>query len=115
LGPELPALFANQADLGRAFHQSGDAVSDPVWELPLWAGYDDMLKSDIADLVNSGEGGMAGAVTAALFLQRFVPEGAAWAHLDTFAWQSGAKPGRPKGGEALGLRAAWALLKSRYR
>ncbi|HMT45251.1 MAG TPA: leucyl aminopeptidase family protein [Chakrabartia sp.] len=115
LGPELPALFANQAELGRTFHQSGDAVGDPVWELPLWAGYDDMLKSDIADLVNSGEGGMAGAVTAALFLQRFVPEGAAWAHLDTFAWQSGAKPGRPKGGEALGLRAAWALLKSRYR
>lgn len=115
LGPDLPALFANDHELGQAFQAGALAVQDPVWQLPLWAGYDDMLKSDIADMVNSGEGGMAGAVTAALFLRRFVPDGTAWMHLDTFAWRSAAKPGRPKGGEALGLRAAWTFLKSRYK
>jgi leucyl aminopeptidase len=73
-----------------------------------------MLKSDVADMVNSAEGPFAGAITAALFLARFVGEGVPWAHFDTFAWQSGAKPGRPKGGAALGLRAAWACLLARY-
>jgi leucyl aminopeptidase len=82
--------------------------------MPLWDGYDDMLSSDIADMVNAPDGGFAGAVTAALFLRRFVPEGTPWAHFDTFAWRPSAKPGRPKGGEALGLRAAWAMLKARY-
>ena len=57
---------------------------------------------------------MAGAITAALFLQRFVPEEIAWAHMDTFAWRPAAKPGRPKGGDALGLRAAWQVIKDRY-
>jgi leucyl aminopeptidase len=73
-----------------------------------------MLSSDIADIGNASDGPMAGAVTAALFLQKFVPEGVPWAHLDTFAWRSSAKPGRPKGGEALGLRAAWQMLRTRY-
>ena len=82
--------------------------------MPLWGGYNDMLKSDIADLTNSPSGGFAGAVTAALFLQKFVPNDIAWAHVDTFAWRPTAKPGRPKGGAALGLRAAWAMLESRY-
>ena len=82
--------------------------------MPLWKPYDEMLASDIADLGNMAEAPMAGAVTAALFLQRFVPEGTPWAHLDTFAWRSSAKPGRPKGGDALGLRAAWEVLRRRY-
>ena len=63
---------------------------------------------------NAGEGGMAGAVTAALFLRKFVPDDVPWAHLDTFAWRPTAKPGRPKGGEAIGLRAAWAMLQDRF-
>ena len=82
--------------------------------MPLWDGYEETLKSDIADLVNAPDGGFAGAVTAALFLRRFVPGGTPWAHLDTFAWRPTAKPGRPKGGEAYGLRAAYELLKHRY-
>ncbi len=114
LGPDLPALFANDHDLARQFSEGGLSCDDPVWRLPLWSGYGDMLKSDIADTANSGEGGMAGAITAALFLRKFVPEGCAWAHLDTFAWRNAAKPGRPKGGEALGMRAAWAMLKARH-
>lgn len=114
LGPDLPALFANDHALADAINRASVAVHDPVWRLPLWSGYDDMLKSEIADTLNSGEGGMAGAITAALFLRKFVPAGTPWAHLDTWAWRATAKPGRPKGGEALGLRAIWAVLRERY-
>ncbi len=114
LGPDLPALFANDDALAAALAQAADAVQDPVWRLPLWARYDDMLKSDVADMTNSPESGMAGAVTAALFLQRFVKPGTAWAHFDTFAWRPSSAPGRPKGGEALGLRASWDMLKARF-
>jgi leucyl aminopeptidase len=114
LGPDLPALFVNDDALADRLLESGKAVSDPLWRMPLWKGYDEMLASDVADLGNVSEAPLAGAVTAALFLQRFVPEGTPWAHFDTFAWRPSAKPGRPKGGEALGLRAAWELLRSRY-
>ncbi len=114
LGPDLPATFANDESLAAQLLEAGTAVHDPLWRLPLWDGYDDMLKSDIADMVNAPDGGFAGAITAALFLRRFVPAGVPWVHLDTFAWRPVAKPARPKGGEALGLRAAWQLLKSRY-
>ncbi|MFZ4382127.1 MAG: leucyl aminopeptidase family protein [Sandarakinorhabdus sp.] len=115
LGPQLPALFANDDALASEYLAAGAGVGDPLWRLPLWAPYQDMLKSEVADMVNSAEGGFAGAITAALFLERFVPAGLPWLHLDTFAWTPAAKPGRPKGGEALGLRAAWAMLRSRYQ
>jgi len=114
LGPDLPPLFANDDALAEAFLAGGEAVSDPLWRMPLWSAYEEMLASDVADIGNAAEGSMAGAVTAALFLQKFVPEGTAWAHVDTFAWRPSAKPGRPKGGDALGLRAAWHLLSARY-
>jgi leucyl aminopeptidase len=114
LGPQLPALFANDDALASELLAAGGQMGDPLWRLPLWAPYHDMLKSPIADMVNSAEGGQAGAITAALFMERFVPGHIAWAHLDTFAWNSSARPGRPKGGEALGLRAAWAMLRSRF-
>ncbi|KRB85763.1 aminopeptidase [Sphingomonas sp. Root710] len=114
LGPDLPALFANDDTLAADIAAAASAASDPVWRLPLWGDYADMLKSTAADINNAGEGGMAGAVTAALFLQRFVPDGTAWAHFDTFAWRPSPKPGRPKGGDALGLRAAFAMLLARF-
>ncbi|UAK22946.1 leucyl aminopeptidase family protein [Sphingomonas nostoxanthinifaciens] len=114
LGPDLPALFANEDALADALLAAGTAAADPLWRLPLWAPYTEMLKSDVADINNAGQGGFAGAITAALFLQRFVPEGVAWAHLDTFAWSPSARPGRPKGGDALGLRAAFAMLRARF-
>ena len=114
LGPELPALFTDDDGLAEELLKSAGAESDPLWRLPLWSGYEDMLKSDIADLANASDGPFAGAVTAALFLKRFVPPGIAWAHIDTFAWTPADKPGRPKGGEALGLRATWRMLQARY-
>ncbi|MEP6785728.1 MAG: leucyl aminopeptidase family protein [Sphingomonadales bacterium] len=115
LGPDLPATFANDDALANDAIAAGLATDDPLWRMPLYAGYDDMLKSDIADLNNAPEGGFAGSVTAALFLQRFVPAETPWMHLDTFAWRPAGKPGRPKGGEALGLRAVWSMLQGRYR
>jgi leucyl aminopeptidase len=114
LGPDLPALFSNDDALADALLLAGATQDDPCWRLPLWGPYNDLLKSDIADMVNSAEGGMAGASTAALFLQKFVPDDLPWAHFDTFAWRPAAKPGQPKGGEALGMRAAFAFLKGRY-
>ncbi len=114
LGPDLPALFANDDALADSLLASGLAVSDPLWRMPLWQPYAEMLSSDVADIGNMADAPMAGAVTAALFLQKFVPAGTPWAHLDTFAWRASAKPGRPKGGDALGLRAAWEMLKSRH-
>jgi leucyl aminopeptidase len=114
LGPDLPALFANDDSLAEALLAAGAQVGDPLWRMPLWKGYEEMLASDIADIGNVSDAPMAGAVTAALFLAKFVPEGTPWAHLDTFAWRASAKPGRPKGGDALGLRAAWRMLQARY-
>lgn len=114
LGPDLPALFANDEALANDLAVAALATSDPIWRLPLWADYADMIKSTAADINNAGEGGMAGAVTAALFLQRFIPDATPWAHFDTFAWRPSPRPGRPKGGDALGLRAAFAMLQARF-
>jgi leucyl aminopeptidase len=114
LGPDLPAMFVNDDELAVELETAAKRVTDPVWRMPLWDGYDEMLKSDLADLSNAADSPMAGSVTAALFLRRFVPEGMPWAHFDTFAWRPSAKPGRPKGGDALGLRAAFAMLEKRY-
>ncbi len=114
LGPDLPAMFANDDELAAQLLAAADKSVDPIWRMPLWDGYDEMLKSDIADLANASESPLAGCITAALFLRRFVPENTPWAHFDTFAWRPSAKPGRPKGGEAMGLRAAFAMLATRY-
>lgn len=114
LGPDLPAMFARSDATAAELLECGEAADDRCWRLPLFDGYREYLKSDIADLHNAGGNGFAGASVAALFLDKFVPEGTDWAHFDTFAWRPAAKPGRPKGGDALGLRAAWGLLKRRY-
>lgn len=114
LGPDLPATFVNDDALAADLITAATASHDPLWRLPLWDGYDEMLRSDIADMVNAPDGGFAGAITAALFLRRFVPGTIPWAHLDTFAWRPAPRAGRPKGGEALGMRAAWAMLKGRF-
>ena len=112
LGPDLPALFANDDALANAWIDAANATRDPVWRMPLWNPYLRYLTSGIADLANAGSS-MAGSVTAALYLERFVPAGTPWAHLDTYAWNDSDRPGRPAGGEALGLRSAYAMLKAR--
>jgi leucyl aminopeptidase len=114
LGPDLPALMTRRDETAAELIAAGLAADDPVWRLPLPDSYREYLKSDIADINNSHTNGFAGASVAGLFLDRFVAEGTDWAHFDTFAWRPAAKPGRPKGGEALGLRAAFGMLRKRY-
>jgi leucyl aminopeptidase len=114
LGPDLPALFTREDATADALIAAGKAHDDPVWRLPLHEAYGEWLKSDIADTNNAHGNAFAGASVAGLFLDKFVGEGTDWAHFDTFAWRPNAKPGRPKGGAALGLRAAWHMLQQRY-
>lgn len=114
LGPDLPALMARRDETADALIAAGKAHDDEPWRLPLPDAYRDYLKSDIADTNNAQSNPYAGASVAGLFLDKFVGEGIDWAHFDTFAWRPVAKPGRPKGGEALGLRAAFHMLKARY-
>jgi leucyl aminopeptidase len=114
LGPELPAAFTHDDDLAAALARHAIAEADPSWRLPLWKPYQTMLDSKIADTNNVGVGAFAGAITAALFLSRFVERTKSWLHLDLFAWNPSTKPGRPEGGEAQTIRALYALLKERY-
>ena len=110
LGPDLPALFCNDDALADSLLAGGLAAGEPLWRLPLHEGYANWLDSPVADLNNVSTKPSAGAIVAALFLRRFVPDGMAWAHLDLYAWNDANRPGRPEGGEATGLRAALAGL-----
>nr|WP_321983419.1 leucyl aminopeptidase family protein [uncultured Lichenicoccus sp.] len=110
LGPDLPALFSNDDELAAALVAGGIAAHDPVWRLPLHAAYDGWLGSPVAHLNNVSSKPMAGAVTAALFLQRFVKKSIRWAHLDTYAWRDSSAPGQPEGGDSQGLRACYRGL-----
>lgn len=113
LGPDLPALFSNDDALADAMLAAGRAEVDPFWRLPLHAPYRDYLDSKIADINNAGDTPFAGSITAALFLRDFVTQTPAWAHLDVYAWTARPKPGRPVGGEAMGLRALLCMLEQR--
>jgi leucyl aminopeptidase len=114
LGPELPAMFTPDDALAADLARHGQAEGDPMWRMPLWPGYRVRLDSKVADMNNSPEGGMAGSVTAALFLQAFVPNTKSWVHLDSFAWSDKARPGRPIGGEPLTARTLYALIEERF-
>jgi leucyl aminopeptidase len=114
LGADLPALFCNRDEIANALLQAGTKTQDPLWRMPLWRPYLILLESHVADLANSGSSRHAGAISAALFLERFVPERFPWCHLDVYSWNDSARPGRPRGGEAQGLRAYIDFLKQRY-
>jgi leucyl aminopeptidase len=113
-GMELPPFFTDDDGLASDLMRMGASTQDPLWRLPLWRGYEDTITSRVADLNNNPAYNYAGAITAALFLNRFVEKTKSWAHLDVPAWIDRAKPGRPIGGEANGARALYALLKERY-
>ena len=114
LGTELPALFCNNDGLADDLLAAGKDVTDPLWRMPLWAGYETMIDGKVADINNAPEGGYGGSITAALFLQRFVDSDIPWAHIDLMAWNLSSKPGRPEGGEAMGMRALIRYLQVRY-
>ena len=114
LGPQLPALFTRDMAQARELVDLGLALHDPLWHLPLWRDYHGGIESDIADIVNTGRGAMAGAINAAIFLEDFVPEAIDWWHVDLYAWNDASRPGRPAGGEAQTVRTLLAQLERRY-
>ena len=114
LGPELPALFTRDIRLANDLMAAGIRESDPVWHLPLWAGYDDELSSKIADLNNVSSSGFSGAIIGGLFLQRFVSKAKQWVHLDLYAWNAKDRPGRPSGAEAQCVRMLFGYLRGRF-
>lgn len=114
LGPELPALFGQRPQTVEALARKGRELADPLWPMPLWAGYDDDLASKVADLNNASASTFAGAIIGALYLRRFVRPSADWVHVDLFAWNPKDRPGRPVGGEAQAVRALHAYLAARY-
>ncbi len=114
LGPELPALFGNDAALVDALARIAAAEHDPLWPMPLWSGYDDELGSKVADLANVSPTGFAGAIFGALFLQRFVTASPRWLHIDLYAWNPKERPGRAVGAEAQAVRAVHRFLVERY-
>ena len=114
LGADLPALFTPDDQLAADLLDAGVQAEDPLWRLPLHQPYRDIIDSPVADINNAGAGGMAGSITAALFLNDFVSQTESWAHLDIYGWTPTPKPGRPKGGEATALRALVHLIKQRF-
>lgn len=115
LGPELPPLYTDDDALAEGVLNAGRAVGDPLWRMPLWAGYRASLDSEIADVRNdSAAWAQAGSVTAALFLQKFAPTTGSWAHMDVFAWNPRARPGWPEGGEAQAIRACFRYLSDKF-
>ncbi len=114
LGPDLPAMFCNNGRIAGALLKSAQRVEDPLWRMPLWQPYKAWLNSKIADSNNVSPNSFAGASVAALFLEKFVDADIPWVHIDTFAWNPSAKPGRPEGGEALGLRAVFDMIQRTF-
>ena len=114
MGTELTPLFSNHLEVARAIQDAGEEVEDPMWTMPLYQPYRKLIESPIADLNNIGKTSFGGCITAALFLEHFVEAEIPWVHIDTFAWNQADSPGRPQGGEALGLRAVFRYLLSRY-
>lgn len=114
LGTELPAVFSNHDKICEEVIKHSYEVQDPIWRLPLFNLYRDSLNSSIADINNCGSDAYGGAITAALFLQEFVPNDIPWLHYDLMAWNLKSRPGRPQGGEAMGLRGLFSYLKNTY-
>ncbi|MDJ0836868.1 MAG: leucyl aminopeptidase family protein [Acidobacteriota bacterium] len=114
LGQDLPGFWTPSDEIAADLDRAGQQVADPVWRMPLWLPYVKKLKSNVAELNNISKGGMAGSITAALYLHEFVRPFKAWIHMDVYGWRQDAVPGSPKGGEATALRAVYRFLTNRY-
>jgi len=115
LGTEIGCFFSNDSSMASAIQQAGELCQDPVWQLPLHQPYESQLKSRVADVLNCSTTPFGGAITAALFMQKFVSSNVDWMHFDVMAWNKQKRPGRPEGGEAVGVRAVFAYLQDRYQ
>jgi leucyl aminopeptidase len=114
LGPDLPAFYATNDDFAAEILETGMRINDPVWRMPFWPPYDEMLSSPIADLNNVSSGSFAGSIVAALFLKRFVEKAATYAHFDLYDWNPATKPGRPQGGEIQVARLILEAVAARF-
>ncbi len=114
VGTDISAMFCNQKSLSLSLMEASESTEDPLWQLPLHAAYETMLTSSVADMVNCTPTPYAGAITAALFLQRYIDKDLPWVHFDIMAWNPSAKPGKPEGGEAMGIRAIAHYLSYKY-
>ena len=114
LGPDLPAFYTTDDGFAADIAAAGLRINDPVWRLPFWMPYDELLTSRIADVNHISGGPFAGSITAALFLKRFVEKARIYAHVDMFAWTPTAKPGRPQGGEPQVARLVLEMVEARY-
>lgn len=114
LGPSLPAMFCNDDTLADELCSAGDEVEDPVWRMPLWRPYRKYLDSTVADINNAGSIPQGGAITAAIFLHDFVGDDVPWAHFDIYGWNASSTPGKPKGGDAMAIRAAFKMIERKF-
>ena len=114
VGTEIGCFFSSESTMASAIQQAGETTHDPVWQLPLHQPYESQIESRVADVLNCSTTPFGGAITAALFLQKFVPPNIPWLHFDVMAWNKRHRPGRPEGGEAMGIRAVFAYLQARY-
>jgi leucyl aminopeptidase len=114
LGTDLPPFYTDDDGLAAALARCAESENDPLWRMPLWRPYDQLLDSKVADVNNVSSSNFGGSITAALFLRRFVSAAEAWLHFDIFAWNQAARPGRPEGAECQAARALYALLVARY-
>lgn len=114
LGTQLPGLFTNSDSLAEGLSEAASSTDDPIWRLPLWVNYRSLLDSRYADICSISSGPFGGAITAALFMETFVSKSTEWAHIDTYAWNDAARPGRPAGGEVLAVRSLYTYLARRF-
>lgn len=114
MGPDIPSYWTHHDAVAARLDAAAAAADDTVWRLPLHEPYRKMLASSVADCVNCSSGGLAGAITAALYLDQFVTRGVPWVHVDFMGFNAAASAGRPEGGEAMGLRALYGLIKERF-
>jgi leucyl aminopeptidase len=115
VGTEISAFFTNDDALAQGIDDASKEINDPMWRMPLYSNYASMLDSSIADMVNSPSSSYAGAITAALFLENFVKKDMSWVHIDTMAWNISNKPGKPEGGEAMGVQSMATYLMRRFK
>ena len=115
LGPDLPPFFTDDNDLARDLTEASLETDDPLWRMPLYMGYDKDIRTKFADITNAPAGGMAGSITAALFLKRFVTNTPSWAHFDIYGWAQSERPHSPGGGEAQAIRALYHHIRQSVR
>ena len=114
LGPDMPPFFTDDEELAIQIQKASLEKNDPLWRLPFWNPYEDLIEPDVADLDNAPKGGFAGAITAALFLRRFVDKSKYFVHFDLFAWSQISKPSQSKGGACQSARAMLSVIEKRY-